>query len=73
MNEQNTEQLREALLADDEVRSRISMRAYEMYDSRGGEPCRDLDDWLQAENEILAALTELKAPDMSPGSEPLAR
>jgi hypothetical protein len=69
MKEQNIEQLREALLADDQVRSTISTRAYEIYDSRGGEPGRDLDDWLQAENEVLAELTEeLKAPDLAPGS-----
>ena len=27
-----------------------------------------MDDWLQAENEVLAALTEPKAPDLTAGS-----
>jgi hypothetical protein len=31
---------------------RISRRAYEIYEGRGGEQGRSLDDWLQAEREI---------------------
>jgi hypothetical protein len=27
----------------------IARRAYELYERRGGEPGRDLDDWLEAE------------------------
>ncbi len=30
----------------------ISLRAYELYEERGREDGRDLDDWLQAEEEI---------------------
>jgi hypothetical protein len=33
---------------DDEIRH----RAYEIYLERGGEPGRELDDWLQAEREL---------------------
>jgi len=32
---------------------RIRQRAHEIYLARGGEPGHDLDDWLQAEREIL--------------------
>ena len=33
---------------DEEIRR----RAYEIYLERGGQPGRDLDDWLQAEREL---------------------
>jgi hypothetical protein len=32
----------------------IAIRAYEIYISRGAEHGRDLDDWLQAERELVA-------------------
>lgn len=31
----------------------IALRAYEIYISRGAAQGRDLDDWLQAEQELL--------------------
>jgi hypothetical protein len=31
----------------------IELRAYELFQQRGGEPGHDLDDWLQAEAEIV--------------------
>jgi hypothetical protein len=34
---------------------RIARRAYELYQARGGDDCHALDDWLQAEQEILTA------------------
>lgn len=33
----------------------IRERAHELYERRGGEPGRDQQDWLQAEQEILGA------------------
>ena len=36
--------------------ARISQRAHEIYDARGGQDGRDLDDWLQAEREIDAEI-----------------
>ncbi|MGE5113004.1 MAG: DUF2934 domain-containing protein [Acidobacteriaceae bacterium] len=30
----------------------IRLRAYELYEQRGGESGHDLDDWLQAEAEL---------------------
>jgi hypothetical protein len=35
--------------------SDIARRAYELYEQRGGEHGRDLDDWLLAENELRDA------------------
>ncbi len=35
-------------LTEDEIRS----RAYEIYCARNGGPSSELDDWLQAENEL---------------------
>ena len=47
------------------VNTRISMRAFELYQSRRGQGFSALDDWLQAEKEtlghsILAPLYELR-------------
>jgi DUF2934 family protein len=39
-----------ALSLEEEMR----VRAYEIFEQRGGEPGRELDDWLQAETEVLA-------------------
>jgi hypothetical protein len=36
-----------------EVRAMISTRAYELYERRGCEPGKEIEDWLRAENEIL--------------------
>lgn len=36
-----------------ELEERIRRRAHEIYEQRGGQPGSDLDDWLQAEKEIL--------------------
>jgi hypothetical protein len=35
----------------------IATRAYEIYISRGYEHGRDLDDWLQAERELMANIS----------------
>ncbi len=34
------------------AREQIERRAYEIYLARGGEPGRELEDWLQAEREL---------------------
>jgi hypothetical protein len=33
----------------------IARRAYELFEARGGEHGRDLEDWLQAEQELYAS------------------
>ena len=37
----------------DSSRERIAFRAYELYLARGGQHGRALDDWLEAEQELL--------------------
>jgi hypothetical protein len=56
LDNDSMERLRESLLADEEVRVIISMRAYEIYVNRGAAPGREADDWFQAENEIIPIL-----------------
>ena len=36
------------------VEERIRSRAYELYVQRGGVGASDVDDWVQAEEEVLA-------------------
>ena len=38
--------------ATESVEEAIRRRAYELYLERGGAPGRDVDDWLQAEQEL---------------------
>jgi hypothetical protein len=52
------EALRTRLLADGEVQQKIGLRAYELYERRGGEHGHDLEDWIEAENEILSPRIE---------------
>lgn len=42
--------------ADQALRARIAERAYELYIMRGHREGRALDDWLEAEREILSRL-----------------
>ncbi len=39
----------------------IRRRAYELYEARGWEDGHDLDDWLQAEAEVVGTTEELVA------------
>lgn len=39
----------------------IELRAYQIYLARGATPGHDLDDWLQAERQVLADLKKNKA------------
>jgi hypothetical protein len=39
-------------------REEIARRAYEIYLTRGGEPGRELDDWLQAERDLHEQLVK---------------
>lgn len=38
--------------------SRIARRAHEIYEARGGAHGKDLQDWLQAEREVDAEMTD---------------
>jgi hypothetical protein len=55
-----TEELRIHLLGDDGIRERVSFRAYELYERRGAGHGRDLEDWAEAEKEVLSPLIEQK-------------
>ena len=41
----------------EEIQQEIARRAYELFESRGYEHGRDVDDWTQAEAELLAPVT----------------
>jgi hypothetical protein len=43
------------------LEERIRLRAYELYERRGREDGRDLDDWLQAEFEFSVYKTQKTA------------
>jgi hypothetical protein len=43
---------------DETVRARIAARAHELWQQRGEGHGSDLEDWLQAERELLAAPSE---------------
>jgi hypothetical protein len=40
------------------LQERIRLRAFELYVERGNRPGSELDDWLQAEEEILQSQEE---------------
>ena len=58
MSKEKLEEIRFTPNHDEEVKARIASRAYELYESRGREEDRELDDWLQAEREIVVQLAE---------------
>jgi hypothetical protein len=43
------------------VEERVRHRAYQLYEARGREDGKDLEDWLCAESEINAALARATA------------
>jgi DUF2934 family protein len=40
----------------DDIRGRIALRAYELYERRGGEGGREMEDWLEAEQIVMAEI-----------------
>jgi len=55
---EKTEGIRRHLLSNDGIREKIELRAYELFQTRGGEPGHEMEDWAQAENEVLSPLIE---------------
>jgi hypothetical protein len=45
----------------DEVRERIAKKAYELYEQRGREAERDVEDWLKAEELVRKEMNKLRA------------
>ena len=58
MQDKTREQIREQLLGNEKMHASLALRAHEIYEQRGGAPGGELEDWLQAENEILLPLIE---------------
>lgn len=58
MSREKTEAMREKLLGDPEVQLMIRMRAFEIYQMRGGQPGNSADDWFRAESEVLSFLID---------------
>ena len=58
MNQETIQELRARLLADEQIRSMIAMRAYEIFEFRGGSPGHEAEDWFQAETEILTIVID---------------
>jgi len=58
MQDKTKKQIRERLLGDEKARARVSLCAYELYERWGCGPGCELEDWLQAESEILPPLIE---------------
>ena len=58
------------------LEERIRRRAYELYLQRGNQSGSELDDWLQAEEEILQAERDARVEEASaesfPASDPPA-
>ena len=64
MTRDSLEELRERLLSQNNVQQMIQVRAYEIYQMRGGQPGGEAHDWFRAESEVLAFLLA----DESPGN-----
>lgn len=59
MKNQNPNFIEETELSDTALLGRhIARRAYQLYEARGCVDGFDLQDWLQAEREVLEQLTE---------------
>jgi hypothetical protein len=56
MTRESLEELRERLLDQQSVQQMIQMRAYEIFQMRGGQPGAEAQDWFHAEGEVLAFL-----------------
>jgi hypothetical protein len=56
MANETLEELRERLLRQHHVQQMIQVRAYEIFQMRGGRPGGEAQDWFHAESEVLAFL-----------------
>jgi len=50
----------------DSLEERIQRRAHELYVDRGNQSGSELDDWLQAEEEILQAQEDARSSRLKP-------
>jgi hypothetical protein len=49
-----------------DLQGTIAQRAYELYQLRGGVPGREFEDWLEAEREVLSALSPAAEESLAP-------
>jgi hypothetical protein len=42
----------------DEIRGRIALKAYELYEQRGRDGSREMEDWLEAEQIVMAEIRQ---------------
>jgi DUF2934 family protein len=47
---------RQPIELTDDIRGRIALKAYELYERRGGDGGREMEDWLEAEQIIMAEI-----------------
>lgn len=66
--EKRLQELRNRFQNNPEVREMIARRAYEIYEQRGCVQGYDVEDWVQAEGEILGRLVEAKSKQRSSSS-----
>jgi hypothetical protein len=57
-------------ISDDEFYARVARKAYDLYQQRGEEPGRDLDDWLTAERLVKDELLHGPESEEPPLEEP---
>ena len=50
----------------DEVRERIAKKAYELYEQRGRQAERDVEDWLKAEELVRREMNDRRAAPQAP-------
>ena len=58
---ESLEDLRKRLLGEERVQQMVRVRAYEIFQMRGGQPGWEANDWFQAEGEVLAFLIALES------------
>lgn len=61
---------KETLIEKLSLEERIRSRAYELYIQRGSQPGLELNDWLQAEDEIYWAKNDARVDEASEESFP---
>ena len=50
----------------DEVRERIAKKAYELYEQRGRQAEREMEDWLKAEELVRKEMNDTRADPLLP-------
>ena len=70
MTKENLEELRDRLLCQQSVQEMIQIRAYEIFQMRGGQAGGEAQDWFHAEGEVLTFLIARESARENETSEP---